>query len=468
VLTEDSPTAQVTGWLAHWRRHFHFDRHVLSVLLQRGWSIIAGGMTVVFIPLWMTQVEQGFYYAFFSVLALQVFFDLGINFVVVQLVGHEAAKLTISDSGLVQGEPARVARLRSLVVLLRRWYLIAGTLFCLALSIIGIVFFGAKGGLPIDRWAPVWIALVIFTSINLYLSPSLAVLEGIGRVRQVAQLRLIQSAVGYVGLWLALALQAGLYAMPIIPATAAVLGPWWLRRNGLKFPKPRWLATVKNLDAVRWRTDVFPLQWRIALSWVSGYFIFNAFTPLIFAHQGAIEAGKVGIALAVFSSLSTLVMSWSNAVAPRMVNLIANDERSALNSLFFSVLKSSFVFGTLSSGIVLGGVYVLHWFDSPLLARIASLPTLCCLAIVTITNSIIFAAAAFMRAHKEEPMLAPSLVGGILTLLVAYYASSVSVYLTMALYAGLTVFIGLPWTIFLLLPYLRKDCPELQVGPNRT
>jgi hypothetical protein len=222
------------------------------------------------------------------------------------------------------------------------------------------------------------------------------------------------------------------------------------------------------LNAVRWRTDVFPLQWRIALSWVSGYFIFNAFVPLIFAHQGAIEAGKVGIALAVFSSVSTLVMSWSNAVAPRMVNLIANKERSALNVLFFSVLKSSFVFGTLSSGMGLAGVCVLHLFDSPLLVRIASLPTLCCLAIVTITNSVIFAAAVFMRSHKEEPMLAPSLVGGILTLLVAYYASSVSVFLTMALYAGLTVFLGLPWTILLLLPYLRRDGPELQVGPNRT
>lgn len=468
MLTEDIPLARVSGRLSGLRLHFHFDRHVLSVLLQRSWNIVAGGITVVFIPLCMTEVEQGFYYAFFSVLALQIFFDLGINFVVVQLVGKEAAFLTISEAGLVRGDPAKVARLRSLVVLLRRWYLIAGALFCLILSIIGILFFHAKGGLPLYRWGPVWIALVFFTSINLYLSPSLAVLEGIGRIRQVAWLRLIQSVVGYAGFWLALALQAGLYAMPIIPAVAGLLGLWWVRQNGLKFPESVGPATARILNAVRWRSDIFPLQWRIALSWVSGYFIFSAFTPLIFAHQGAVEAGKIGIALSVFSAVSALVMSWSNAVAPQMVNLIATGQRSSLNLLFFSVLKSSFVFGLLSSGMVLVGVYVLQWFGNPLVTRIASLPVLCCLAIVTITNSVIFTSAVFMRAHQEEPMLAPSVVGGILNLVFAYYASSVSVFLTMAMYAALTVFVGLPWTIALLLPYLRKDGSDSQAATHDT
>ena len=102
------------------RQRFNFDRQALSVLLLRSWNIVAGGITILLIPLQMTQTEQGFYYAFFSVLALQVFFDLGINFVVVQLVGHESALLSINAAGVVHGDPARVGRLQSLVVLLSK------------------------------------------------------------------------------------------------------------------------------------------------------------------------------------------------------------------------------------------------------------------------------------------------------------------------------------------------------------
>lgn len=33
---------------------------------------------------------------------------------------------------------------------------------------------------------------------------------------------------------------------------------------------------------VSWKTEIWPLQWRIALSWLSGYFIFQLFTPILF------------------------------------------------------------------------------------------------------------------------------------------------------------------------------------------
>jgi hypothetical protein len=434
------------------RRSLHIDFHVLLTLLQRGWGILTGGVMVLFIPIWFTQVEQGYYYTFLSLLALQIFFELGFNAVIVQLVSHEIAHLQISESGDIQGDPVRVSRLNSLLSMLRKWYLVASLLFFAVVSVAGYAFFQAKGNLPIEKWLGVWLALVFFTSISLYLSPQLAVLEGIGRVGQVARMRLVQSMCGFTMMWVALSLDAGLYAMPLLAGTASIASLWWVRRHA-RFLRP--VVDVDNAHRMNWRIEIFPLQWRIALSWISGYFIYQAFTPLIFANQGAAEAGKIGIALTIFSSLSTLGMSWINASAPRMAQLIARDERATLNKVFVKLLWSSVLFTVFSSVLLLVVVDLLRAYDVPFVTRLASLPILGCLAIVTIANTFIFAAATYMRSHKQEPMLAASIVGGLLTLACAYFGSRVSSLTVIVLYAITTVSVGLPWTLYLFLPFFR-------------
>jgi hypothetical protein len=436
------------------RRTFYFDFHVVFTLMQRSWNIVAGGVTVVFMPIWLSPVEQGYYFTFLSLLALQVFFELGFNGVVVQLVGHEVAHLIVDERGKMDGDPVRISRLNSLLTLLRRWYFTAATAFFGFISIAGYFFFRTKGGLPVSAWLGVWITSVFFTSINLYLSPQLAVFEGIGRVGQVARLRLIQSIVGFCIMWIAMSLGAGLKAVPISTAVAAMTSFWWLHSRD-----PFWKnsANVSEVGghSMHWGREIFPLQWRIAVSWMSGYFIFQAFTPLIFAHQGAVEAGRIGIALTIFSSITALGMSWVNARAPKMAQYIARGERRELNFMFISVLRSSMIFTFAASLLLLLLVGVLRHFSLPAVGRIASLPILVCLALVAVANSFISGAAVYMRAHKKEPMLAPSVVGGLLALAAFYFGSRVNSLLPVVLYAILTVAVGLPWTVRLFLGYFR-------------
>ena len=67
--------ALMRGKLSHWRTIAGLDFHVLVTLLFRGWSIVAGTATIFLLPLWLSPIEQGYYYTFGSVLALQVFFE---------------------------------------------------------------------------------------------------------------------------------------------------------------------------------------------------------------------------------------------------------------------------------------------------------------------------------------------------------------------------------------------------------
>ncbi|OZB49607.1 MAG: hypothetical protein B7X60_00595 [Polynucleobacter sp. 39-45-136] len=430
---------------------FQFDPHVLQLLFQRGWQIIAGGITVFIVPLALTATQQGYYFTFSSLIAMQVFFELGLNLVITQVAGHEAAKLIISDDGQISGNAESASKLLSLITLIRRWYCVSAPLFAVVLILVGVGFLGRQDALSIREWLGAWLLLVAFTAINLYLSPHLAILEGIGRVGQVARLRLHQSAVGMLLMWIGLVLGAGLWAVPLVSGSAALATWIWIRRYGqLSIP----LDVIANSNAtIEWRRDIFAMQWRIALSWLSGWIIFNSFTPMIFTHQGAVEAGKIGMAIAMFSAISTMSGSWANAATPKFTTYIALNKRSLMNQLFKQTVISGGVFSVFASLAVLCGVAAIKYMDLPFSGRIASLSVLTCLALVTVVNSFIFAAAVYMRAHKEEPMFWLSIVVGILTGIAAWFGSQYGTFEMTAIYAILVLFIALPWTMIIFRRY---------------
>ena len=449
-------TLNARQMLGRFRTLAGLDFHIMVTLLFRGWSVIAGGITVILLPLLLSPTEQGYYFTFASVLALQVFFELGLNQIVMQLVSHEVAHLTKSTDGKLTGDPSHLGRLSSLARLLQHWYVVVAVLFALVCGCAGAVFFSLTGTTPISVWIGPWMVLVCATAVNLWLSPGLAVMEGCGQVGQVARLRMVQSMMGYICLWAALLTGAGLWVAIAVPVISAACTFYWLKYSGNMM---RWLAhrVQDTQHKMHWRTDIFPLQWRIALSWASGYLIFSLFTPVVFARHGAVAAGQLGMALAVFSAISTIGMSWVNANAPQFTMLIARKERHQLNRLFRAV----FIRSTTAIALIAISFTCMAWYLTThhvqWILRLAPPPVLAVLTIVTIINSMIFAMVIYMRAHREEPMLTQSIVIGLMIALMIYFCGTTSVLMMMSGYMMITLFIGLPWTVWLFLKYKTRS-----------
>jgi len=432
------------------------DFHILATLFLRGWSILAGGATALLIPTFLSPSQQGYYYTFTAVLATQIFFELGLNHVLVQLTSHAAAHLRRVSETRLEGDARWRHAIASILTLSAKWNAVMASLFFVVLLFGGSWFFYDKGSLPTSQWLNMWVVLIAATAANLALSARLAICEGLGEVGHVARLRLTQSMIGYLLLWLLLVCGAGLWAAVALPITSTIGTLWWLLRRRLTKSLDVQASSTARENCYTYRRDVFPLQWRIALSWVSGYFIFNFLTPVIFAHQGEIEAGRLGLGLTIFSAIATVGYSWISAKIPVLAAHIARNERTELNALFDRQAIRAVGATTLCSAGLLVAVQFTGDLASKVIERLPPMPALVLLSIVTVANTVVFSMAAYMRAHKEEPLVAQSLVTALLIGAGVLFMAQFGLTATVSAYVTINVFVGLPWCTLLFVRYRRR------------
>jgi len=418
--------------------------------------MVSGATLIFLIPHTLSKIEQGYYFTFTSLLAAQVFFELGLNTVIMQIVGHEMAHLTMSENG-PEGSPIHLNRLLSLFNLLDRFYKVISISFFVFAFIGGFLFFHDNQSLPFAEWFWPWATIATLAAINLYLSPFLATIEGMGQIAQVAKIRLLQSFLGNLLLWLLLLSHLGLKAAASVPFVSVIVSAIWLKT------KHSWVRAnhKKSFEhVISWRREIFPFQWRIAISWLSGYFIFQLFNPIAFKHLGPEAAGQIGLALTVFATIGVFSFSWMNAKIPVMTQLIARRERDELKRVFWGAFYRSTLLNAATGVGFIAFVYACNALEFKIGGRFPSMTTLLVLMFVTILNHMMFSAAAFMRAHKEEPMLFNSVVTAVLTTIGIYIGSKYSLLLMASLYTGVILFVTIPWTFYLLSSYMKRGSED--------
>lgn len=422
---------------------------ILSRVIQAGGGVV----TLIFIAKCLTKVEQGYYYTFGSILAIQVFFELGLSNIITQFVAHENASLIWKDRASFTGKEESSSRLASLLRFTVRWFGVIAVLLFFGLLIAGYFFFGVFGKNDVNvNWQIPWVILSITTSLSLMVSPILAFFEGLGRVKEVARIRMIQQIVQLSLVLLFFSLGFKLFSAPIAAISAFAIVPIWI----LLGPKMKLLQFIWSKIGkwkVNYRLEIFPFQWKIALSWISGYFIFQLFNPVLFATEGAVIAGQMGMTLTVLNSVFSLAFSWISTKVPVFSSLIAQKDYEQLDSLFNKTLIQSTALNAFGLMMFFGLIFILRYFNIKIEGKnfadrfLPFLPMLF-MIIPIILNHIVGSWATYMRCHKKEPMLVQSVVIGCLccvsTIGLGHYFGVIGITLG---YMALTI-IGFIWTYF--------------------
>lgn len=397
------------------------DRAVGLFVLGRAWSALAVPITLLAVGTFLSGEEQGFYYTFANILALQIFFELGLTNVILQFAAHEKAGLAWAPERILDGDPVSKSRLASLVRMAMRWYGVAAILAVAFILPSGLYFFGthqAEAGTV--AWRIPWIWMSLATAGALFISPIFAVLEGCGMVAEICAMRLCQAIASCLVLWFALSRHMGLIAASLFATTGLCCGILWLVVRYRAFLID--MLSFRGHDArIGWRKEIWPMQWKIALSWLSGYFIFQLFNPILFAFRGPVEAGRMGMSLEVMKGITSVSIAWIYTRMPLFGSLIAKREFASLDKGFFRSARRSVLVGLLIGAAACLGAFALHAGHHPLGQRMLDPLPFALLTLATVLGVVVQAQAVYLRAHKQEPFLIPSLMGGLLVGMSTYF-----------------------------------------------
>jgi hypothetical protein len=220
-----------------------------------------------------------------------------------------------------------------------------------------------------------------------------------------------------------------------------------------KYKKNIHIFYYKNKESYYdWGPEIFLLLRKYIVSWSSGFIIFQLFTPIMFHFHGAVEAGKIGISIAVFTAIFSVSNIWTTSIIPKINIAIAKSEFVKLNYIFnkhFILTICTYVLGSIVFYILF---FIFHdkfdFFD-----RFLNIRSLILLNLGWFAQLFIHNLAIYLRSHKEEPLLVPSVYSAIYvvstTILSGFYLS-----IDFFFIGFVTLFLWfLPWVIIL---YKRK------------
>jgi len=381
---------------------------LLSRIVQAGGGLVS----IVFIAKFLSANEQGYYYTFASILAIQVFFELGLSGIITQYAAHEFSHLKWKDGELL-GKDYYKSRLASLLRFCVKWFGIVSILLFFLLVGVGFCFFLSYNKGSGIEWQRPWILLCLATSLNLFIDPVLAFMDGIGEIKDMSKVRLIQKSVNVILLFIFFSAGFKLYSAALASTVSIIVNYVQMIFSSRK-DKLKIIWGQQGEWVVNYVKEIFPYQWRIAMSWISGFFIFQLFNPVLFATDGAVVAGQMGMTLQVLNGISALSMSWINTKVPIMSSLIAQKEYKKLDTLFNKTL-----YNLAGANLVFIAVFLIlliccKFFNLPVANRFIPLFPLLILCVVTFVNQFVFSWATYLRCHKQEPFLQNSIVSAIL------------------------------------------------------
>lgn len=395
----------------------HDFRHTA---INQLWRLFSGPALLILIPLYLSAQAQGYWYTFISLAALAVFADMGFSTILLQFSAHEFAHLKFESDKTLSGSQKHLEHLATLLRFSIKW---SGGMALIAFPVILAVGFILLEKKQTDiQWGLPWIIYglaSVFVFIN---SMLLSFIEGCDSVGEVQKIRFLISFVTVIATVVFLLLGAELYALAISLLIGALTGILLIVYRYMPMLKQLYTISLKAVHS--WQKEILPLVGKYAISWASGYFIFSIFTPIAFYYYGAVEAGKVGLSIALCTAIFGIANIWMTLIIPKINILVSQGDYTTLNSLFKRHLMLSVI--TYILGLSLLFILMLFFNNYlPFIQRLVSPLSLLIISAGWLFQIIISGYAIYMRAHKEEPLATLSFLSGIYisltTFLIALY-----------------------------------------------
>lgn len=377
------------------------DKDLVNTAVNQLYRLISGPLMLLFIPLYLTQIEQGYWYTFSSVATLAVFADLGFSNIILQFAAHEFAFLNFNDNGTIYGEEIHLRKLADFFRFSVKW-VCKVTLIVFPIIVIGGYFFINQKPDENINWIFPWLIYSISSAFVFINSSILYFFEGCNSVAKVQSIRFKITLLTSLTVLIGLFLEIKLFASALSLLVSAVIGSFFIYNNYKLTILQLWrLSAIKFYS---WEREFLSLIWRYAISWCTGYLVFQPFVPIYFQYYGAIEAGKVGLSLsitgAIFSIANIVVVSKMPTLNILISQKAWEEVDRLLKEMFF---YTAFLFTIMFFCFMTIDIYCYAKYDifQRLLPPLLMFQLFVAVFFQLLSNIFI----AYLRAHNKEPMM---------------------------------------------------------------
>jgi len=273
-------------------------------------------------------------------------------------------------------------------------------------------------------------------------------LKGLDKVEVVQKIMTIVSVLSNIVIWVSLYKGLSLWALIVGGFINIILSMSMFYLSSPLIWKQIFIYNVT--EKYHWLKETLPLQWRYAISWVSGYFIFQFMVPVALIYAGADVAGKLGLSLVVARAVQSIANSWGMTKIPKLNILVAQKNRFDLDKLLKITQKQSliaFIIGSFLITLILLYIFpLINW-------EYRILPTyeIVIILIGEGANLIVFNWAYYLRSHKEEPYMRISVISALGTGLGVFFSFYIfsSTLIALCIYSTVALIMLFPaWRIF--------------------
>jgi hypothetical protein len=256
--------------------------------------------------------DAGKIYTILSMAGFAMFFEIGLPTLVLQRMSLLTRSPQWNAQDLV-GNSALISPVFNhyLSLVLVQAFMLLALLLPAGLYVIFNIFDASILAYGPLSWALACLAMVLILPAALFLNT----LEGLGYINVVAKIRMLQSIASAIALNLALFLKFS-YPSIAIQLLCAMLAVWAaIFYFESKFTKS--LFSLIQIKFIPGRVSLdWGLQWRLILSFVSGYFSNQAWVVMIALSGAVVMAGQVGMTLQALTALVAFSLTPFSAKFP--------------------------------------------------------------------------------------------------------------------------------------------------------
>lgn len=386
-------------------KKLELDNALLWILTNKLWSIAKGPIGLFFIISYLSPQEQGLWYTFLSLGALTVFAEMGFTGIISQFVSHEYAHLKERNGFLIGGVEAR-DKLASLIRYALKFYLIVIPFAIIILYGVGKYFLEDVDS---DIFL-LWMVFSVTGGIQLLVSLLQSMVQGFDKVALVQKNIFIGSLTLPIASWTMLYFGFGVATLVIANILSIVLMLFLFYKNTKKIYHQ--IARHKLIQKYSWFNEIVKLQWRYAVSWMAGYFIFQFMTPMIYKYEGVLIAGQFGLTLVLTKQISNISSSWIDTKLPKMNIFVAHKNKDALDKIFLKNSIIGFCIFLIISILFLFTIWIFNKYNFYADRFLALDLTFLVIGLET-TYVITGFLSKYTRVHKAEPYYFISIIMGI-------------------------------------------------------